>query len=104
MKRYRMLALLLALSALLSVGAHAAQVYLPSPDEVGDYDTDSPVVTFYEEDGKLNTEKIPRPVEPMKDLILPSLLTSAGALALFGLLHLIRSVTERRAKKQDNEA
>ena len=92
MKALRTVLLLLCLLSLLggALSASAAQIYLPDPDEVGDYDTDRAVVTFYETDGTLNTDRVPRPVDVKEDILKPTLLYGAGATTAYILLRIIR--------------
>lgn len=100
MKPIRLLAALAALLALLSLTVGAAQIYLPDTAEVGDRETKLPYVTFYETDGSLNTDKVPRPVDVAEDILLPTALYGGAAVVAYAALRIIRYLIERKAAKK----
>ncbi len=81
----------LILTLVLTLPCHAAQVYLPDTSEVGAAQTEDPVITYYDEDGSLNTDAIPKPVQTERDILKPTLISMGIALGGFVILRVIRA-------------
>lgn len=102
MKIPRFLAIIcafLCLTALMTVSffsVSAAQIYLPDTEEVGDRDTNTPAFTYYDKDGNLNTDRIPKPVDWISDILLPGGIFAASAAVVYIALRVIRFFVRRK--------
>lgn len=77
----------------------AAQIYLPDTEEVGDRDTNTPAFTYYDKDGNLNTDRIPKPVDWLSDILLPSGVFAASAAVVYIALRIIRFFVRRKEER-----
>ncbi len=95
MKRFRLFLLTLGLMLLLVLPVSAGQIYLPSDSEIADCQTDGLVITYYEENGTLNTDAVPIPIDFLQNILFPALLYGGIALSLYALLRIIKHVRAR---------
>ncbi len=91
MKLFRFCLLFAALLLLFSAAANAAEIYLPSPDEVGDLQTDKPFRPILDESGQIDPDSLPHGVDFAKDIVKPTAIFAGIAVLSYVALRIIRS-------------
>lgn len=95
MKTLRFCILIVAIASLLSSLVYANEIYLPTPEEVGDLETSAaPPQAEYASQAQTQepaeTEKAPYPVHFGKDILLPTAVCIAVASAIFATAWMVK--------------